>query len=440
MMIIFPLILAKTFIFFSRLLGIGNGSTWPGEIILYFFPKAFEYFAVQITNNLIFVAGTNGKTTTAKMIRNIILKNGFEEKDLVYNDSGANLLNGLVSACIKKSTIFGKLNVKYVVFEIDEATLPIVINNLKKISSKNLNQKFIFVFLNLFRDQLDRYGEVDTIANKWKSILKDLPKNSTLILNADDPQIAYLGIDQVIKCVYFGIDKPEKFLLKSEHATDSTYCLSCGHKLIYKGIYFSHIGLWDCPYCHLKRPKIDISGWQSPIQGFYNEYNTLAAAGACLSAGFSKKNIENALKDFVPAFGRMEVFTVNNKRVKILLSKNPAGFNVSLKEVIDQKAKTILLVLNDRIPDGTDVSWIWDVDFEMISQNIKIIVSGERVYDMALRIKYSLNNQMMIVDPDLKNAINFGLSDVNDNETLFILATYSAMLEVRKILTGRKIL
>jgi UDP-N-acetylmuramyl tripeptide synthase len=449
-----PLItlIGKFIHFVSYLFNIGSGGTWPGEIVLQLKPDIFSFFVSQLNKGLIIVAGTNGKTTTAKMIRQII------GKRVILNQSGANLLNGLVSAFIEKASLTGKIDADFAVLEVDENTLPQVLSTA---CIKNIkNKKLIVVLLNLFRDQLDRYGEVDIIANKWKKVLERLPSDSTVILNADDPQIAYLGKDLKSKVVYFGIDRPERFLPKIEHATDSTYCHICGGKLTYKGIYFSHLGIWFCENCGNSRPKPDVENYSSALVGLYNEYNTLAAVSVGRELGIKEKMIKTSLASFTPAFGRQEEFEIGNKKIKMFLSKNPAGFNASLRTVLDLKPKSLLLVLNDRIPDGRDVSWIWDTDFEMIPKAVSTIVSGDRVYDMGLRIKYTLNKSQIFprlrpgqanlksqnhgsklkIYESLKEAIDAGLNEISEGETLYILSTYSAMLEVRKILTGRKIL
>jgi len=447
-----PLItlIGKFIHFVSYLFNIGSGGTWPGEIALLLKPDIFSYFISQLNKGLIIVAGTNGKTTTAKMIRQII------GKRVIHNQSGANLLNGLVSAFIEKASLDGKIDADFAVLEVDENTLPSAISNIKypwpgcqdrQISkTKEKNKKLIIVLLNLFRDQLDRYGEVDAIASKWQKVLKGLPSDSTVILNADDPQIAYLGKSLKSKVVYFGIDRPDKFLPKIEHATDSIYCHVCGGKLFYKGIYFSHLGIWFCGNCGNSRPKPDIENYSSAMPGLYNEYNTLAAVSVGRELGIKEKMIKTSLASFTPAFGRQEEFEIGNKKIKMFLSKNPAGFNASLRTVLDLKPKSLLLVLNDRIPDGRDVSWIWDVDFEMIPENICVIASGDRVYDMGLRMKYTMQEcknarmQKLIIEENLRKAIEKGLNKIKTGNTLYILPTYSAMLEVRKILTGRKIL
>lgn len=446
-MIFLSIFIGKIISLLSCLLNIGRGGTWPGEIALFLKPNIFPFFTNQINKGLIIIAGTNGKTTTSKMIKQIVTDSFYsnEKIKIIHNSSGANLLNGLVSAFIKKASLTGEVDADYAILEVDENTLPQIILNIPACAGRK-NKKLIIVLLNLFRDQLDRYGEVDIIANKWKKTLGVLPKDSVVILNADDPQIAYLGKNLKNKVVYFGIERKDKFLRKIEHATDSTYCQVCGSKLSYKGVYFSHLGIWFCSVCGNKRPKVKVENYSSSLPGLYNEYNALASLSVGRELDIDDKVIKRSLSNFQPAFGRQEEFVIHDKKIKIFLSKNPAGFNASLRAVLDLKPKVLLLVLNDRIPDGRDVSWIWDVDFEMIPENVQVIVSGDRTYDMGLRIKYIMREcknaemQKLIIEEDLKKAINSGLNGIVGGETLYILPTYSAMLEVRKILTGRKIL
>ncbi len=461
-----PLIIftGKLIYFISRIFNIGSGGTWPGEIATRFNPNILHSFSSQLKKGCILVAGTNGKTTTTLMIKKILEKNGFK---VLHNDSGANLLNGVVSTFIQNSSLAGKIEADYGVFEVDENTLPIVLkychsglragiykNNDGSRVKPGMTQQLILVFLNLFRDQLDRYGEVDVIAEKWGKALIDIPKDTKIVLNADDPQVAFLGKNLNSKISFYGVNDPNLFLKYKEHATDSIFCLNCGERLTYEGIYYSHIGIWKCEKCGEKRPKPDISDWNSPIPGVYNKYNTLAAVAVAKLLGITDTQINLALADFSPAFGRQEEFIINGKNdlpagrlVKIFLSKNPAGFNESLRTVISMGAKELLLVLNDRIPDGRDVSWIWDVDTEkLLNDSMKIVVSGDRSYDMGLRIKYSFFSEFQIsnfkfqIEEDLSKAINLCFVNTPKSETLFIMATYSAMLEVRKILKGRKIL
>lgn len=389
--------------FISKTFRVGAGGTWPGEIALILRPNIASELIKNIKKGVILVAGTNGKTTTSLMITKILESNRFS---VIHNASGANLLNGIVSALIQKS------RADWGVFEVDENSLPIV---LQYITPK------IMVLLNLFRDQLDRYGEVDVIVEKWQKALKA----EHFVLNADDPAIVFLGRNKK-NVIYFGVNDKKHFLKNVEHATDSTFCMNCGSRLTYEGVYYSHIGIWQCKKCGFSRPKPDIIYAPSPLAGLYNQYNTLAAYSVAKTLG-----IPADIAHFDPAFGRQEEFEVQGKKIKIFLSKNPAGFNASLRTVLDMKAKNILIMLNDRIPDGRDVSWIWDVDFEMIPKNTTVYVAGDRVYDLALRLHYTDKNPKII-----KSVFDA----LKESETLFILPTYSAMLEVRKALLGRKIL
>ena len=439
---VFPLIiLGKVIVFCSRLFNVGSGGTWPGEIALSLNNKILSIFFTKLRSGVILVAGTNGKTTTALMIKTVLEKKGYV---VIHNKSGANLLNGLVSAFISQSSFTGEINADYGVFEVDENSLPLVISNIK-------NQKLIIVLLNLFRDQLDRYGEVDVIAEKWQKALYKLSNDTTVILNSDDPLVAYLGSEIKSKVEYFGLESVFSNNKNLEHATDSIFCLNCGSRLKYKKIIYSHLGDWKCEKCGLERPKPKVYNYASSLPGTYNKYNTTAAAATLLNLGITEEFIKSSLTNFNPAFGRQEEFKIGGKNIKIFLSKNPASFNESLRTVISMSAKHILFVLNDRIPDGRDISWIWDVDFEMIPKNIEITVSGDRAYDMAVRLKYAEkaqssnlktqnHNSKLKIFKKLREAIDYGLNQLRKNETLYILPTYSAMLEVRKIIKGRKIL
>lgn len=430
-MILLLTVVGKFVSFLSRIANLGAGATWSGEIVLRIRADILDYFSRKLKKGCILVVGTNGKTTTSLMIKKILEEEG---NKVIHNESGANLLNGIVSAFISKSSWSGNINADWGVFEIDENSLPQV---LRFITPK------VLVILNLFRDQLDRYGEVDVIAEKWGKALAKLPKETKIILNADDPLIAHLG-KSAASTFYFGLDDPKLFQKQMEHATDSIFCLNCGSRLTFDGIYYSHIGIWKCSKCKEKRPTPTISSWDYPLPGLYNRYNTLAAVSVAKSLGIADNSIRNALRNFSPAFGRQEEFEINGKKIKIFLAKNPAGFNESLRTVISLGAREILFALNDRIPDGRDVSWIWDVDFEMLPDYVDIIVSGDRVYDMALRIKYALESQnskeKFKIYENVREAISEGLNSIEEGETLYILPTYSAMLEVRNILKGRKIL
>lgn len=411
---------------FSKLIifsNLGGGATWPGHIALNMNPVFIKETLENSRTKIILIAGTNGKTTTSKLIQHIFEKNG---KTTLHNSSGANLLNGIASALILNSNFFGKVNKDFAILEVDENTLPLAL--------RQLTPDFL-VLLNLFRDQLDRYGEVNTIASNWKKSIEKLPKKTTLILNANDPVIAFLKGNG--RSLYFGLNERSN-LSQTEDWADSVFCPGCNSRLEFTKVYFSHMGEYLCRKCGFKTPKLDQSKPYFPLSGNYNKYNTLAAVLATETAGIKEDSINTALKSFNPAFGRQEQIKVNGKKVQIFLSKNPTGFNESLRTV--KNAKSVLFALNDRIPDGRDVSWIWDLDFESYANSFRsTIVTGDRTYDLALRLRYALFKKFDPVE-NLQQAIKKALNITKNGETLYILPTYSAMLEIRKILTGKKIL
>jgi len=427
MLNIFLIFLGKAIIYLNNLLNLGSGSTWPGHIALSINNNFIKDILKRSNIKVIIVAGTNGKTTTARLITSIIREN---DKIYLQNKAGANLINGLASTLIRGSNTNGALQKDYLIFEADE-------NALSKIIEQT-NPDYV-VCLNLFRDQLDRYGEVDSIARRWQKAFSKLNDKTTLILNADDPQIAFLNNNSKAKSVFYGLEeKNNQTTLK--HGADTSHCPKCSHELIFSSISFSHIGVWSCPNCKLERPKPNISKLSSyPLEGTYNEYNCLAAALFGKEEKIKDVKIENAFKSFTPAFGRQEKLAYKNKNVQLFLSKNPTSFNESLTTVKDLNGKNILIILNDRIPDGLDISWIWDIRFEeILNKEMNIAVSGDRVFDMGLRLKYAQSFCHIFQNP--KEALEAMVNELEDDETLFILPNYSAMLDIRKIITGRKIL
>ena len=431
---------AKTVTAIVQGLGLGSASVLPGEIARRLYPRLLPLLFAQVKQGVILVVGTNGKTTTSLLLRTLLEDRGYR---VVHNDTGANLINGLVTTFLDQVNLWGQLQADYAILEVDENILSLVLKD---------SVPRVIVGLNLFRDQLDRYGEVDTISSRWQEAIKPLPKTTTVILNADDPTLSYLGKNLSQKVLFFGLNEPDLYLDEIPHAVDSIYCPSCGSSLEYQGVYLSHLGDYSCPSCGFSKAQtaFDSKDWPQILIGVYNKYNTLAAGLVAQEIGINKSDIFTTIGNFKAAFGRAEELNINGKKVRILLSKNPVGMNETIRAVKDirkqEKSSTTLLVLNDRIPDGTDVSWIWDVDTEQLSSlGGTLIVAGDRVYDLALRLAYSReNNQVnpyeLLVHEDLKAALEIALEKTSADETLHILPTYSAMLEVRQILTGRKIL
>jgi len=431
----FAVATAKTVTFIVRSLRLGAASVLPGEIARRIQPQLLQLLSRQVKHGVILIAGTNGKTTTSLLLSTMLERQGWR---VAHNTAGANLENGLMTALLEGTNLIGQLAVDYAILEVDENVVPKVLPAI---------QPRLILCLNLFRDQLDRYGEVDTISRRWGQVIATLPSETVVIPNADDPTLSYMGQQLPQNVLFFGLNEPNQYLDEIPHAVDSIYCPNCGHPLEYQGVYLSHLGDYDCPSCGFHKGQLAINSQEYPqiLIGLYNKYNTLAAVLAAQQLGVDEAIIRDTIANFQAAFGRAEELKVNGKQVRILLSKNPVGMNETIRAVNQVGGQTKLLVLNDRTPDGTDVSWIWDVDTEkLVEQGGTVVVSGDRVYDMALRLRYSQqdynNGLQLIVAENLRDAIATALEHTPQDETLHILPTYSAMLEVREVLTGRKIL
>ncbi len=431
------LIIGKVIIKVSKLLNFGSGSTWPGHIALKFNDKFIEDVVNKNKNlKIIIIAGTNGKTTSTALLKFLLEKSG---KKIFTNREGANLLNGVASSIIKNSNVFSQLKYDFAIFESDEFNLPLL---LKKVSPDKI------LILNLFRDQLDRYGEVNTIALKWLESLKTLPAKTEVFINGDDPQLYFIGSSLIQKVQYFGVETKLMKLKNIPHDVDSIYCPVCLSLLHYHQLSFAHLGDFYCSNCQFKRGVVnDFSDKKIsyPMSGLYNVYNTNAVLLLLKSlVKVEIKDVNQWLKTFAPVFGRQEEIVYKNRKIFILLSKNPAGFNQSIqtvKKILKSKRANFLIILNNKIPDGLDVSWIWDVDFKPILDVAdNVYVSGDRVYDLNLRLRYENGKKNIATFENLPDAVESIVNKTKEGERLFILPTYSAMLEVRKILLGRKLL
>lgn len=407
-----------------------SGSTWPGHMAL----KTDRNLIRNVIKKnpgikIILVAGTNGKTTTTKALAHILESNGVST---LTNNAGANLLNGLASLLVAHVSIGGTLTHKAIIFEVDENTLPLVLEEIPNPSA--------VILLNLFRDQLDRYGEVNTTAEKWKDSIKKFSDKTLVVANADDPQVADIAMCAK-NSVYYTVDntlKKEKVL---SHAVDSTTCPKCNNPLTYSGISYSHLGNYRCTKCGFQNPKSKAYAFKSNLLGTYNIYNlTASILTADKVFGILPYSAINNLNDFKPAFGRQEQIDVDGKKITILLSKNPTGFNESIKVIQQNNSSTLLILLNDRVPDGRDISWIWDVDFEILSssKNVNVIVSGDRCYDLANRLMFA--GVTHEVFESYEKAYEQALLQTPKGKTLTVLPTYSAMLELRKLVSGKAIL
>ena len=428
---ILSIIVCKILIFAGKLAG-KKGSSTPGNIALKICPSVLKKLSVQIKGGIICTLGTNGKTTTNNMTDLLIRSSG---KTTVCNNVGANMLFGVVTAFAAASTAFGKITAEYAVIEIDEASAKIVFRHLKP---------DYIILTNLFRDQLDRYGEIDITIDHIKKAL-DMAPDAVLILNADDPLCKYLGEICGNKVVTYGIS--ESVLTPLNETKEGRFCQLCGEELHYRYYHYSQLGDYICPKCGFKRgipdfeaTEIDCSSnvrftlngemrIKSSTYGFYNIYNLLAAAAAVKTAGIEVNNLSEVFSSYKPQIARMEEFKFGDKTVILNLSKNPAGFNQALAAMEnDKRRKSVVIAINDNAQDGYDISWLYDVDFEMLKGMCEnYAVSGKRMYDMSLRLFYAdVCDNPEIGDEPVELAMKF-LSD--ESEVIYLLVNYTVIFD-----------
>jgi lipid II isoglutaminyl synthase (glutamine-hydrolysing) len=427
----------------SRLARRGGGTTVPGKVLEFVSPDAVERLAGRLPEGAAIVSATNGKTTTTAMVAEIL---GGRTR-LAHNASGANLVSGVAS------TLLTARDAELGLFEVDEAALPEVARRVRPRA---------LALGNLFRDQLDRYGELELVAERWRRAVEDLDAGSTLIVNGDDPQVGDLARGRPGTLV-FGMDDPRHAAPGLQHAADSKWCLRCGTPYEYAAAYVGHLGDYRCPACGHARPPLDLSarsieldgldavGFQlvdghgpMPVRlrlpGLYNVYNALAAAAVAGALGAPREEIKAGLERFVPAFGRFERLDLGDRRLLMLLVKNPAGANEVVRTLVSGGAPRLAVVaLNDEIADGRDVSWIWDVDFEPLLERLeRVVVTGRRAAELALRFKYAgFDPSAIEVLPELEHGLDRGLALTAEGDELVVIPTYTAMLALRRIVTER---
>ena len=429
----------------SRITRRGGGTTLPGDVARAIDPRILTRLAQDLTYGSIVITGTNGKTTTARLVTWLLEGAGHR---VVSNRAGANLIYGATAAALNKAGADGRLKADWGVFEIDEASLPAAVAELEPRTT---------LVLNLFRDQLDRYGELESIAKKIEKALGKQPDTAKAILNADDPRVAEIGLSLPNKPHWYGLDDPAIASTRLPHAADARTCPICGATLIFDAVYVGHDGVYHCPNDHFARPApevaatdITLNGFDSlaltidktriemPLGGLYNCYNVVAAFTAGRSIDLSPTYIAERLKTFRAAFGRQERVEFRGRHLFLVLSKNPAGFNETLRTAVElAKGKKFILGLNDRKADGTDVSWIWDVDFEQLRDLAQLVIpAGVRAHDLAVRLKYAaVNAEAPQTDPG--KALDLLIKCTNEGDTAYLLCTYTAMLDLRAELVRR---
>lgn len=406
-------------------------------------PSALRRLGTQLADGSVLVSATNGKTTTAAMLSRMLEASG---QTVLANRAGSNMPWGVVTALLGNRNALG-------LFEVDEAWLPEVAGSLDPRA---------IVLGNLFRDQLDRYGETESIASRWAELVAGLGAETILAANADDPLVATVGEGSPGRVIYFGIEDPGISLDSPPHAADARRCRNCGSRLIFERTYLGHLGEYHCPSCGRTRPKLDLiasevalRGAESvaatltlgseryrldlPLPGVYNLYNALAAISGAVAVGIDIPSALQALETLPPVFGRAEAVRLPEGEARIFLVKNPVGTNEVLRSLGGEKGPLDLwIALNDRIADGRDVSWIWDADFEKLAGHTgSVVCSGTRAAEMAVRLKYAgIPSDSIRVEGEIGRSMVSATGRATG--TLYALPTYTALLELKDFLAGER--
>lgn len=425
-------IVAKILIFIGKIMGTKSSSA-PGRFAMKICPDMIARLSKQVKKEIIVVCGTNGKTTTNNIIYSLF-------DNVVCNNVGANMIDGVATAFAVKSNIFGRLNANYACIEVDE------LSTLKVF--KQLKPDFLVV-TNLFRDQLDRYGAIEITIDALKKAV-DLLDDVTLVLNGDDPLVTSFGMETGKKCVFFGVN--EKAGEPLNEVKDGKFCRVCGKELSYDFYHYGHLGSYKCENCDFKRPEIDYSARDVDMshglaftvndtkisvnyRGFYNIYNILAGFAIFDSLNLDTKLFQKMLANYKPQIGRMETFDIGIETV-LNLAKNPAGFNQAISTVLsDKRKKNVIVAVNDKPSDGCDVSWLYDVDFEKLKDAnvVRLSTSGIRHNDLAVRFKYA-DLGVAFDYEDIKEAIMSSID--NGAEVLYILVNYTVLFSTQNFLRG----
>jgi UDP-N-acetylmuramyl tripeptide synthase len=429
----------------------GNkGSSLPGRVALKIYSGVLRDLAAQVRKQIIVVSGTNGKTTTSNMIYGILSAAGYK---IVANLEGANLISGVTTSFINSAGLDGKIDCDFAVLEVDEANIPVVLDELSP---------GVVVLTNIFRDQLDRYWELEKVTGVIHKSLKKRNKNITLILNADDPLIAQFERTTGLPVIFYGLSGSERSVNASTQTREAQYCPFCGSQLDYEFYHYGQLGRYRCSGCGFARPAVRVEAVEPRItdgaincrlhfdrqeaaltiqvQGLYNLYNAMAAFAAGLHIGVDVPLMLKSLNRYRPVLGRMEKFSYRGKNAFLSLVKNPTGFNEGLFDLLSMRGtKSVFFAINDNDADGKDISWLWDVDFEGLNKDYnrvtRFVCSGSRGEEIALRLKYAgLPVDKIVVYKDMKQGIKSALECRSDLAYLF--STYTALWSVHKILNS----
>lgn len=434
----------------SRLSGRGGGTSLPGKVLLRLQPDAIDRLAAGLDRGSVVISATNGKTTTASLLASVLTRSKIS---IVHNRAGANMGGGVATALLEAAR-HGRVSREIGLFEVDEAWTARMVEEI---------QPRVLVLANLFRDQLDRYGELETLADSWQAMIDKLPAATRVVLNADDPLLAGLGRGRE-NTIYFGLNDRSQSEKHPRHAADSKFCRICGAPLEYDAVQLGHLGIYRCPNGDFERPAPDIAATaitshgmdgseitistpqgeiqaELPIPGLYNVYNAVAATAAAIALDLTPGAIAGGLAQARAVFGRVETLQIAGQSVAILLIKNPTGANEVLRTIAEEAPPfDIWLALNDKIADGRDVSWVWDADFEMLAGKArKITCSGTRAEEMALRLAYAgVERSRLKIDNAIERSFDAAVADsVRAATPIFALPTYTALIELRTAIAKR---
>ena len=435
----------------GRMLKVGGGQSLPGMVARVIDPDVLRKVIGASKARKIAITGSNGKTTTSQMVGTMGLAN---ELRVSQNRTGANLLQGVTTVAVNAANLRGELDDDLLVFEVDEGTFPLAIPEI---------EPDVVIVNNIFRDQLDRFGELYKVASGLERVIRDLPATSTVLLNGDDPLVANFAPDMKARRLFFGLEAQGLGGTVPEHAADTVRCIHCQHYFEYDTVYISHLGAYRCPNCGYARPKLDVALTAAemkpqgpttatirtpggdvtltmPLVGIHNLYNATAAIGGAYGLGLSLPKAAAGLAKIKPAFGRLEPIQAGDRTVYLSFVKNPTSYNTILHTVQGWPGeKHVLVAASNTVVDGEDFAWFWDVEIEDIASDLlSVTCGGSKAEELAMRFKYAgVPDERIEVIHQLSAALDAGLRKAGPGGTLFIFAGYTPTLDLRREMTDR---
>lgn len=435
----------------GRLLRVGGGTSFPGIVARRIDPGVLRKVVGASPARKIVVCGSNGKTTTCRMLTAVARSAG---KRVTQNRTGSNLLPGVTAVAVNGASLFGRLDADVLVFEIDEATIRHAVPEI---------EPDVVIVNNIFRDQLDRYGELYAVAGALEQMINSLPPEATVILNGDDPLVASFAPEAKAKRLYFGMRTDDVGTQVPEHAADTIRCVRCQHDLVYAKAYISHLGAYQCPNCGYARPPLDIAvthaqldpigpshieletpagllAFDLALPGLHNVYNAAATVGGALAMGLDPTAIPDAMATLRPAFGRLETIQAGDKHIVLAFVKNPISYNTTLRTILQRPGrKHVLSAHSNALTDGEDFAWLWDIELEELAPQLaSLVTSGTKAEELAMRFKYAgVPEEMIQVVPERQAALDTALAQVEPGGTLYILSGYTPLHELRRVMVQR---